>query len=176
MMKKVISFCYYYFFSHRLTNSSSLLSGRAYLDAVNNVAHVGHTHPRIIKAAAEHMSLLNTNTRYLSEVPLHLAARLRALLPSQLSVCYFVCSGSEANDLALRIAAAHTKKKGVLVIDGRMIVVAVILFLYFYFVHLAAYHGHTAALIDVSPYKHNGPGGQVCGFFFSLTFFSSPLI
>ena len=71
-----------------------------------------------MKAGAAHMTLLNTNTRYVSELPLRLADRLRSLLPPSLSVCYFVCSGSEANDLALRIAAAHTKKKGVLVIDG----------------------------------------------------------
>lgn len=93
-------------------------TGRAYLDSVNNVAHVGHCHPRIAKAGAAHMTLLNTNTRYLSELPLKLAERLRASLPSSLSVCYFVCSGSEANDLALRIAAAHTKRSGILVLDG----------------------------------------------------------
>jgi 4-aminobutyrate aminotransferase-like enzyme/Ser/Thr protein kinase RdoA (MazF antagonist) len=114
--------------------------GRAYLDCVNNVCHVGHAHPRVVNAAARQMAVLNTNTRYLHEHILRYADALRALLPAPLSVCYFVNSGSEANDLALRMARAATGGDDVVVLDG-------------------AYHGHTAALIDASPYKHDGPGG-----------------
>ncbi|HTS28079.1 MAG TPA: aminotransferase class III-fold pyridoxal phosphate-dependent enzyme [Bryobacteraceae bacterium] len=115
--------------------------GRAYLDCVNNVAHVGHCHPRVARAASEQMALLNTNTRYLHE---HLAAyleRLTATLPGPLSVVYLVCSGSEANELALRLARAHTGREGVIVVE-------------------TAYHGNTNALIDISPYKFDGPGGR----------------
>ncbi|MEP0548962.1 MAG: aminotransferase class III-fold pyridoxal phosphate-dependent enzyme [Rhodothermales bacterium] len=114
--------------------------GRAYLDCVNNVCHVGHAHPRVVAAAAEQMATLNTNTRYLHPTIVAYAERLTALLPDPLSVCFFVNSGSEANDLALRLARTHTAAQGVVALDG-------------------AYHGHTAALIDVSPYKHDGPGG-----------------
>src|SRR5918911_5363989 len=75
--------------------------GRRYLDAYNNVAHVGHCHPRVVAAGQQQMALLNTNTRYLSELILEYAERLTATLPESLSVCYFVNSGSEANELAL---------------------------------------------------------------------------
>jgi 4-aminobutyrate aminotransferase-like enzyme len=114
--------------------------GREYLDCVNNVCHVGHSHPRVVSAAHEQMSVLNTNTRYLHENILTYAARLTALLPDPLSVCFFVNSGSEANDLALRIARTVTGRDHIIVIEG-------------------AYHGTTQALIDASPYKHDGPGG-----------------
>ena len=114
--------------------------GRAYLDCVNNVCHVGHAHPRVVEAAARQMAVLNTNTRYLHEHILRYADALRALLPEPLRVCYFVNSGSEANDLALRMARAATGGDHLVVLAG-------------------AYHGHTAALIDASPYKHDGPGG-----------------
>jgi 4-aminobutyrate aminotransferase-like enzyme/Ser/Thr protein kinase RdoA (MazF antagonist)/murein DD-endopeptidase MepM/ murein hydrolase activator NlpD len=115
-------------------------AGRAYLDVVNNVAHVGHAHPRVVAAGARQMSVLNTNTRYLHESILRYAERLAATLPAPLSVCFLVCSGSEANELALRMARAHTKGRGIVVVEG-------------------AYHGNTAALIEVSPYKYDGPGG-----------------
>ena len=115
--------------------------GRAYLDCVNNVCHVGHAHPRVVAAAARQMAVLNTNTRYLHTNILRYADALRARLPDPLSVCYFVNSGSEANDLALRMARAATAGTDVVVLGG-------------------AYHGHTSALIDVSPYKHAGPGGE----------------
>jgi 4-aminobutyrate aminotransferase-like enzyme/Ser/Thr protein kinase RdoA (MazF antagonist) len=116
-------------------------TGRAYLDVVNNVAHVGHGHPRVVAAGARQMAVLNTNTRYLHESILRYAERLTATLPEPLSVCFFVCSGSEANELALRLARAHTKARDLAVVDG-------------------AYHGNTAALVDASPYKFDGPGGQ----------------
>lgn len=115
--------------------------GRAYLDAYNNVAHVGHSHPRVVRAVAAQMAVLNTNTRYLHEALVRYAERLCATLPPSLSVCYFVNSASEANELALRMARAHTGSRGVIVSEG-------------------AYHGNTAALIDVSPYKFDGPGGE----------------
>ncbi len=115
-------------------------NGRAYLDAVNNVAHVGHCHPRVVKAAQEQMAVLNTNTRYLHENLVRYAERLCALLPASLSVCFFVCSGSEANELALRLARTHTRQKDVIVVD-------------------AAYHGNTTGLVEISPYKFDGPGG-----------------
>ncbi len=116
-------------------------AGRAYLDCVNNVAHVGHAHPRVVRAARAQIGVLNTNTRYLHEAILRYAERLTALLPEPLSVCFFVNSGSEANELALRMARAHTGARGVVVLDG-------------------AYHGNTQGLVDVSPYKFNGPGGE----------------
>ena len=115
--------------------------GRAYLDCVNNVAHVGHCHPRVVAAAARQAAVLNTNTRYLHDSIVEYARRLTATLPGPLSVCFFVNSGSEANDLALRLARTATGHRDVIALD-------------------VAYHGHTQALIDVSPYKHDGPGGR----------------
>jgi 4-aminobutyrate aminotransferase-like enzyme len=114
--------------------------GRAYLDAVNNVAHVGHNHPHVVKAAREQMGVLNTNTRYLHENIARFAERLSATMPDPLSVCFFVCSGSEANELALRLARAHTQGTDIICVDG-------------------AYHGNTSSLIEISPYKFDGPGG-----------------
>ena len=115
--------------------------GRRYLDAYNNVAHVGHCHPRVVAAGIEQMRLLNTNTRYLHDLILRYAERLSATLPDPLSVCYFVNSGSEANELALRLARAHTNARDMIVLEH-------------------AYHGNTTTLIDLSPYKHDGPGGS----------------
>jgi len=115
--------------------------GRRYLDAYNNVAHVGHCHPKVVAAGQRQMELLNTNTRYLSELILEYAEKLTATLPEGLNVCYFVNSGSEANELAIRLARAHTKALEMIVLDH-------------------AYHGNTTTLIDLSPYKHNGPGGK----------------
>ncbi len=115
-------------------------NGQAYLDCVNNVPHVGHNHPRVLRAAQAQMALLNTNTRYLHDTIVEYAEALSATLPAPLSVCFFVNSGSEANELALRLARAYTGADNVIVIDH-------------------AYHGHTSALIDISPYKFNGRGG-----------------
>lgn len=83
-------------------------NGREYLDAYNNVPHVGHCHPHVVKAGQDQMALLNTNTRYLHDLINVYAEKLSATLPEQLSVCFFVNSGSEANELALRLARAHT--------------------------------------------------------------------
>jgi len=115
--------------------------GREYLDAYNNVAHVGHCHPRVVQAGQQQMAVVNTNTRYLSDLINEYAANLTATLPERLNVCFFVNSGSEANELALRLARAHTRSKDLIVLDH-------------------AYHGNTNTLIEISPYKHNGPGGQ----------------
>ena len=83
-------------------------AGCEYLDAVNNVCHVGHCHPTVVDAAREQLGVLNTNTRYLHDYLVEYAKRLSAKFPDPLSVCYLVCSGSEANDLALRMARVHT--------------------------------------------------------------------
>ena len=115
--------------------------GRQYLDAYNNVAHVGHCHPRVVEAGLRQMQTLNTNTRYLHDTIITYAERLTSTLPEPLRVCYFVNSGSEANELALRLARAHTKARDMIVLDH-------------------AYHGNTTTLIDLSPYKHDGPGGN----------------
>lgn len=115
--------------------------GRRYIDAYNNVAHVGHCHPKVVAAGQQQMELLNTNTRYLSELIVHYAEKLTATLPEELCVCFFVNSGSEANELALRLARAHTKSRDLIVLEH-------------------AYHGNTTTLIDISPYKHDGPGGE----------------
>ena len=115
-------------------------NGRAYLDVVNNVCHVGHSHPHVVKALSQQAAVLNSNTRYLHPNIVRYAERLLALCPEPLEVCFFVCSGSEANELALRLARTYTGAEDMIVVDG-------------------AYHGNTAALIDISPYKHDGPGG-----------------
>ena len=115
-------------------------AGRRYLDAYNNVPHVGHAHPRVTSAVAAQLGTLNTNTRYLNDVVVQYAAALAGTFPAPLEVCYFTASGSEANELALRLARAYTGARDLVVMAG-------------------AYHGHTTTLIDISPYKHSGPGG-----------------
>lgn len=120
---------------HPLSGRGSWLvdvTGRAYLDAYNNVPHVGHCHPAVVAAIARQAATLNTNTRYLDTTVLDYAERLIASLPEPLDVCLFVCSGSEANDLAWRIAKLHTGQRGALVVAG-------------------AYHGTTDAIADLSP-------------------------
>jgi len=91
--------------------------GRAYLDAYNNVPVVGHCHPHVVKAIARQSAALNTNTRYLYRNILDYAERLVSLLPGDLSVCTFVNSGSEANDIAWRMAQAYTGQRGALVME-----------------------------------------------------------
>ena len=115
--------------------------GLRYLDAVNNIQHVGHCHPKVMSAAMEQNALLNTNTRYLDETIVRYAKLLTKKLPDGLDVCFFTNSGSESNDLALRIARCITGSKETIVLDG-------------------AYHGHLSSLIEISPYKHNAPGGE----------------
>jgi len=117
------------------------VEGQPFLDAVNNVPHVGHSHPHVVAAAAAQSAVLNTNTRYLHENIVRYAERLTAKLPDPLEVCYFVCSGSEANELAIRMARTATSRYDIVALDG-------------------AYHGNTSTLIDISAYKHAGPGGR----------------
>jgi len=118
--------------------------GRRYLDLVNNVCHVGHCHPHVVAAAQRQMTELNTNTRYLHDNLAEYALRLSDTFANPLSVCFFVCTGTEANDLALRLARAHTGSKEIIVLDH-------------------AYHGHSPSLIEISPYKCEGPGGEGLG-------------
>jgi 4-aminobutyrate aminotransferase-like enzyme/Ser/Thr protein kinase RdoA (MazF antagonist) len=114
--------------------------GRAHLDLYNNVCHVGHCHPQVVGAAQRAMAQLNTNTRYLTEAHEDYVERLCAKLPPALSVVFMLNSGSEANELALRLARAHAGCRDVVVVDN-------------------AYHGHTQELVNISPYKFARPGG-----------------
>ena len=107
-------------------------SGDAYLDAYNNVASVGHCHPRIVAAINEQAARLNTHTRYIHESVLDYAERLLAKLGEPLSHVMFTCTGSEANDIALRIAQTYTGGEGVVVTQN-------------------AYHGTTQAVAALSP-------------------------
>ena len=107
-------------------------AGRAYLDLYNNVASVGHSHPRVVEALARQAAALNTHTRYLHEGVLDYAEKLLATMSAQLGNVMFTCTGSEANDLALRIARDYTGGTGVIVTRY-------------------AYHGMTAAIAELSP-------------------------
>lgn len=116
-------------------------TGRRYLDTVNNVAHVGHEHPRVVKAGQNQMALLNTNTRYLHDNIINFAKEICKTLPKELSVIHFVNSGSEANELAMRMADAYTKQKDIIALE-------------------IGYHGNTGRCIDISSYKFDGKGGK----------------
>lgn len=115
--------------------------GQPYLDMVNNVAHVGHEHPAIVTAIHQQAGLLNTNTRYLHQHLLDFAEHLLQYMPKHLEVVYVCNSGSEANELALRMARCATDTQHVLAIEH-------------------GYHGNTQACIDVSSYKFDGNGGS----------------
>jgi 4-aminobutyrate aminotransferase-like enzyme len=91
--------------------------GRRYLDCYNNVASVGHCHPHVVGALSRQAATLNTHTRYLHDNVVRYAERLSATFPADLSVCYFVCTGTEANDLAIRIARVVSGHEGVIVSD-----------------------------------------------------------
>lgn len=116
-------------------------NGTEYLDCINNVAHVGHCHPHVVKCAAEQASLLETNSRFLHDNLVIYAHRMSKYLPPALDKFVFVNSGSEANDLALRVARKFTGGYDVIILDH-------------------AYHGHLTSLVDISPYKFNGKGGE----------------
>ena len=116
-------------------------TGRKYLDTVNNVAHVGHEHPRIVKAGQQQMAMLNTNTRYLHNNINEFAKELLRTFPEELSVVYFVNSGSEANELALRMARTFTQQKDMIAVE-------------------VGYHGNTGGCVDISSYKFDGKGGS----------------
>src|ERR1700728_1174917 len=118
--------------------------GVAYLDAYNNVPAVGHCHPRVVEAATRQLGQLNVHTRYLDPGIIEFAETLLASVPADLSNITFACTGSEANDLALRLAANFTGGDGVIVTE-------------------AAYHGNTARVTEVSPasFTHWLPPPQV---------------
>lgn len=105
--------------------------GNRYLDCYNNVASVGHCHPRVVDALAKQAATLNTHTRYLHENVVQLAERLGGTLPGDLNVCMFVCTGTEANDLAFRIARTVTGNHGAIVTEH-------------------AYHGNSTAVTELS--------------------------
>jgi 4-aminobutyrate aminotransferase-like enzyme/Ser/Thr protein kinase RdoA (MazF antagonist) len=107
-------------------------NGRPFLDAYNNVPHVGHSHPMVVDAIRAQSGRIATNTRYLHETVLEYAERLTASLPEELDACVFVNSGSEANDVAWRIARSHTGRCGAVVMTH-------------------AYHGITEATTALSP-------------------------
>jgi len=115
--------------------------GRKYLDTVNNVAHVGHEHPAVVKAGQEQMALLNTNSRYLHENINALAKELIETLPPELNVLHFVNSGSEANELAIRMVKANTGERDIIASE-------------------VGYHGNANMCIDISSYKFDGKGGK----------------
>ena len=106
--------------------------GTRYLDAYNNVASVGHCHPRVVAAVSRQMATLNTHSRYLCEIVYTYAERLLATLPRELSNIVLTCTGSESVDLALRIARAVTGGTGFIVTAN-------------------AYHGNTLAATEISP-------------------------
>ena len=116
-------------------------SGRRYLDAYNNVPVVGHCHPQVVEALTRQARTLNTHTRYLAEQPLQLAEELLATLPRELDSVIFTCTGSEANDLAVRISKAVTGGSGFIVTEF-------------------AYHGATEVIAGMSPEDGRplGPG------------------
>ena len=116
-------------------------SGRRYLDAYNNVPVVGHCHPQVVEALTRQARTLNTHTRYLAEQPLQLAEELLATLPRELDSVIFTCTGSEANDLAVRISKTVTGGSGFIVTEF-------------------AYHGATDVIAGMSPEDGRplGPG------------------
>lgn len=114
--------------------------GRPYLDAYNNVPHVGHAHPRIQAVAADQLKRMNSNTRYLHPAQGAFAEKIGSKMPDGLSVCFFVNSGSEGNELALRLARAATGGRDMITPDH-------------------GYHGNTTGAMDISAYKFNAPGG-----------------
>ena len=114
--------------------------GNTFVDCVNNPSHVGHCHPTVVKRMQRQIATLNTNTRYLNDHMLEFAKKFKKTLDPSLSVCYFTNSGSEANDLAIRISRHFTKQKDVIVLDH-------------------AYHGTSTASMEMSPYKFDGKGG-----------------
>lgn len=106
--------------------------GNRYLDAYNNVASVGHSRPEVVEAMAKQAAVLNTHTRYLTDGIVEFAEAFLAEFPPELSHLMMTCTGSEANDLALRVARVHTGGTGVVIAHN-------------------AYHGVTAALAELSP-------------------------
>lgn len=116
--------------------------GTRYLDAYNNVPSVGHCHPHVVEAVSRQAATLNTHTRYVSDQILDYAERLLATYPDEINNVMFTCTGSEAVDLALRIARYHTQATGIIVTEN-------------------AYHGLTSEVAAISPsLGPNVPIGQ----------------
>ncbi|MFX0542257.1 aspartate aminotransferase family protein [Roseovarius sp. S4756] len=107
-------------------------AGKKYLDTYNNVASLGHCHPHVVQAISAQLGVLNTHTRYLHEGVVNYAERLLATMPDALGHVMFTCTGSEANDLALRIARSYTRRQGVIVTR-------------------LAYHGLSESVSELSP-------------------------
>jgi 4-aminobutyrate aminotransferase-like enzyme len=108
------------------------VDGARYLDAYNNVVSVGHCHPHVVDAVIQQMSTLNTHTRYLHRGIVDYSERLLATMPKEIDQVMYACTGSEVNDLALRVAEMYTNANGVIVTRD-------------------AYHGNTAAVMAISP-------------------------
>jgi len=116
-------------------------NGKKYLDTVNNVAHVGHENYNVVKTGQEQMALLNTNSRYLNENINELTKELLKTLPSELNVLQFVNSGSEANELAIRMVKAVTGSEDIIASE-------------------MGYHGNSNSCVDISSYKFDRKGGS----------------
>jgi 4-aminobutyrate aminotransferase-like enzyme len=121
--------------------------GRKYLDMYNNVPHVGHCHPRVVDAICQQTGTLNTHTRYLHDNVLNYAERMLGTLPAELDTIMFTCTGTEANELALRIARAATGGTGIIVNEY-------------------AYHGNSHAVAQISP--ADMPAEQIPDFVISV--------
>lgn len=126
--------------------------GQRYLDAINNVAHIGHSRTEITNAATTQLRKLNTNARFLYKNNIEYAERLLKYFPQSLEVVFFACTGSEANDLALRLARCYTGQQDVIVIDGE-------------------YHGNTTAVDEISSCLMDNPTASK-----SVRSFTHPLI
>lgn len=116
-------------------------AGKRYLDTVNNVAHVGHENERVVAAGQRQMAVLNTNTRYLHENLVKFVEELLTTMPPELNVAFVVNSGSEANELAMRLAKNYTTQRDMIVSE-------------------VGYHGNTNGCIDISSYKFDRKGGK----------------
>lgn len=116
-------------------------TGQEFLDCINNTSHVGHCHPHVVSEGQAQMAKLSSSYGFLNDKTALYAKKLVSTLPEPLCVCFFVSSGSEGNDLALRLAAAYTKRSDVICLDG-------------------AYHGNLGTLMEISPsrYKRLGAG------------------
>jgi ethanolamine-phosphate phospho-lyase len=117
------------------------VNGQTYLDAYNNIPHVGHSHPVVVEAAYKQLRKLNTNTRYIYDSYITYSENLLSLFPQTLTKAMLVNSGSEASDLASRIARTITGKKGIAVLAW-------------------SYHGNTQNGIYISSYKFDRKGGK----------------
>jgi len=115
--------------------------GNTFLDAYNNIPHIGHAHPEITKIASQQIAMLNTNTRYIFDAYSEYAEALLSKFPEALDTVFFVNSGSAASDLAIRLAHTHTTHHNIMVMEH-------------------GYHGNTQTSVDISHYKYNSKKGQ----------------